>query len=150
MYDVFCNVITVAVKLHVITSNVHILIFWSNGNVIQSTILSNADKARILQVTNTNGLHKIEERLAANILQRKQLEQQLANYKPAYPTTETVEKVRYVNVKYCLHIYTFCLINHCFLVLVSGYLYGVLFLLNVWRNAPILFGYDKYPNIIAY
>ena len=48
----------------------------SNGNVLRTTQMSDKERARILQATGSNRLRKIEASLAANILQRKELERQ--------------------------------------------------------------------------
>ena len=57
----------------------------SDGRVLATPQLSGTDRARILQEYGASGLRKIEASLAANLLQRKALERQLANYKLTYP-----------------------------------------------------------------
>ena len=49
--------------------------------------ISGNEQARILQAVSTSRLRKIEASLATNILQRKELERQLAKYKDTYHLT---------------------------------------------------------------
>ena len=57
--------------------------------------MTNLERAKILQATENNRLRKIEASLAANILERKQLERQLAKYKLTYPlSSNNIKEIR--------------------------------------------------------
>ena len=67
----------------------------SNGNILRGTKMTNQERYKILQATGNNRLRKIEASLAANILERKQLERQLKKYKLTYPlSTNTIKDNR--------------------------------------------------------
>ena len=74
------------------TSVVIFLLNLSNGNVLRTTQMSDRERSRILQATGSNRLRKIEATLAANILQRKELERQLARHKITYPLSTNSNK----------------------------------------------------------
>ena len=77
------------------TSAVLFLPNLSDGNVLRTTQMSDRERSRILQATGNNRLRKIEATLAANILQRKELERQLARHKLTYPlSTNSIKETR--------------------------------------------------------
>ena len=53
--------------------------------VFGSSQMSNSERQKVLQLTGSNSLRKIEASIAANIMQRKQLERLLAKYKLTLP-----------------------------------------------------------------
>ena len=50
--------------------------------------MTDRERGKILQATGSNRLRKIEATLAANILQRKELERKLARHKLTYPLSD--------------------------------------------------------------
>ena len=66
----------------------------SNGQVVSTTQLSGNERNNIFQATETKGLLKIKASLAENLLQRKELERQLAKYKLTHPYSTYSYKYR--------------------------------------------------------
>ena len=66
--------------------------------VFGSSQMSNSERQKVLQLTGSNSLRKIEASIAANIMQRKQLERLLAKYKLTLPlSTNSIKDNRYGN-----------------------------------------------------